>query len=198
MYGLRVVLADADTGFRKYIKEKLLNAGHTVVGETSNGRSVLRMVFTIQPDLVIVNASLPGRDGLEVAKTIEEHKVSPVIIIADQEKQDELTVALEDWMIWYILKPVDETSLFPAIEVCRSVFKKLCRLEEENRKLKQTLETRKYVERAKGLLVKINGMTEEQAIKHIQKVSMDKSVPIKIAAKKIITVLDNLRDGLGK
>lgn len=191
MYGLRVVLADADTGFRKYIKEKLMNAGHTVVGETSNGRNALRMTFTIQPDLVIMNANLPGRDGLEVAKTLEEHKVAPVIIISEPEKQDELTVALEDWMISYILKPVDETNLFPAIEVCRSMFKKLCRLEEENRKLKHTLETRKFVEKAKSLLIKFNGMTEEQAIKHIQKLSMDKSIPIKMAAKNIITVLED-------
>lgn len=195
MYGLRVVLADADTGFRRYIKEKLMNAGHSIVGETSNGRNALRMIFTIQPDLVIMNASLPGRDGLEIAKTLEEHKVAPVILIAEPEKQDELTVALEDWMISYVLKPVDETNLFPAIEVCRSMFKKLCRLEEENRKLKQTLETRKYVEKAKGLLIKFKGLTEEEAIKHIQKMSMDKSIPLKIAAKNIITVLEDKKTG---
>lgn len=197
MYGLRVVLADTDAGFKKYIREKLQNAGHFIVGETENGRKALQMIFAIQPDLVIMNARLPGRDGLDVAKTIEEHRVAPVIIVSEPERQDELTEALEDWMISYILKPVDETNLFPAIEVCRSMFKKLCRLEEENRKLKQTLETRKFVEKAKGLLIKFNGMTEKQALKHIQKISMDKCIPIKIAAKQIITVMEDKKTGSG-
>lgn len=190
MYGLRVVLADTDAGFRKYLKEKLMNAGHTVVGETSSGRNALQMIFTIQPDLVIMNARLPGKDGLEVARAVEEHHVAPVILVTEPEKQDEMTEALEDWMISYILKPVDETNLLPAIEVCRSIYKKMSRLQEENRKLKQTLETRKMVEKAKGLLVRLNGMSEQEAFKHIQKTSMDKSIPIKTVAKQIISLLE--------
>lgn len=191
MYGLRVVLADADDDFRRYLKEKLLNAGHSIVGESSNGRHALQMVFTIQPDLVIMDPKLPGRNGIEVAKMIDEHRIAPVILVAEQERQDELSEVLEDWMISYILKPVDETNLIPAIEVCRTLFKKICRLEAENRKLKQTLETRKILEKAKGLLVRCNGMTEQQAIKHIQKLSMDKCQPVKLVARQIILSLED-------
>ncbi|HWI54640.1 MAG TPA: response regulator [Desulfobacteria bacterium] len=190
MYDLRVIVVDTDPIFRKYIKEKLMNAGHSVVGESSNGRHALQLIFTIQPDLVIMSARLPGKDGLEVAKAIEEHRVAPVILVTEPEKQDEITEALEDWMISYILKPVDETNLLPAIEVCRSIYRKMSRLEEENRKLKQTLETRKMVEKAKSLLMRCKGMSEQEAFKHIQRISMDKSVPIKKVAKQIITSLD--------
>ena len=188
MYGLRVILADTDPIFRRCLRDKLLTAGHFVVGEAVDGRNALQMIFNIDPDLVIMNYELPGKQGLEVAKTVEEHRLAPVILVSDPEKQEELTEALEDWLISYILKPVDETNLLPAIEVCRSMYKKMCRLEAENRRLKQTLETRKVVEKAKGLLVRFSGMTEPQAYKHIQRVSMDKSIPIKNVAQNIITV----------
>ena len=190
MYGLRVVLADTDPLFRRHLKEKLLKAGYMVVGEASDGRNALQMIFNIQPDLVIMNAQLPGRDGLEVAKIIEEHRLAPVILITELNLQDELKEALEHWMISYILKPVDEINLFPAVEVCVAMFRRFCRLDEENRKLKQTLETRKVLDRAKGLLIEFKGMTEQQAFKHIQKLSMDKCLPIQNIAYQIIKVLD--------
>ncbi len=76
MYGLRVVLADTDPAFRKHIKEILFNAGYSVVGEASDGRSVIQMIFSVQPDLVILSARLPGKDGLEVAKVVESIRAS--------------------------------------------------------------------------------------------------------------------------
>jgi AmiR/NasT family two-component response regulator len=190
MYGLRIVIADPDPLFRKHIKEKLLKGGHMVVGESSDGRNALQMIFNIQPDLVIMNAQMTGRDGLEVAKIIEEHRVAPVLLITEHDRQDELKEALDDWMISYIVRPIDAINLFPAIEVCVATFKKLCRLEQENKRLKQTIETRKIIEKAKGLLIESKGMTEQQAFKHIQKVSMDKCLPIQNVAKLIIQALE--------
>lgn len=190
MHGLRVILADTDPVFRKHIREKLLTAGYFVIGEASDGRNALQMIFNTQPDLVILNAQLPERDGLEVAKIIEEHRVAPVILITELHRQDEIKDALEYWMLSYILQPVDEINLFPAIKVCIAMFKKLRQLEEDNRKLKQTLETRKMLDRAKGLLTEFKGMTEQQAFKYIQKLSMDKSLPIQSVAKQIIKALE--------
>ncbi len=193
MYGLRIVLADSDPLFRMHLKEKLLNGGYMVVGEASDGRNALQVIFNIQPDLVIMNSELPGRDGLEVAKIIEEHRVAPVILMTEINRQDQLKEAMEHWMISYILKPVDEVNLFPAIEVCVATFKKICQLEEQNKKLKQNLETRKILERAKGLLIEFKGMTEQQAFKYIQKLSMDKCLPIQNIAKQIIMGLEGKR-----
>ena len=198
MFGLRVIIADTDPVFRKYIKEKLLNAGFMVVGEVSDGRSLLQMVFNIQPDLVIMNAQLLGKDGIEAAKAIEEHRMSPVVLIAEHNLQDKINEVLQNWMISYVLKPVDETNLFPAIEICVATFRRICRLEQENRKLKQTLETRKVIEKAKGLLTEFKGMTEQQAFRHIQKISMDKCLPVQKVASQIIKNLEMQKTGEGK
>lgn len=197
MYGLRIIVADADPVTRVHIKEKLLKAGYMVVAETSDGRSALQLIFNIQPDLVILNRQLPGRDGLEVAKTITEHRVAPVLLVTELDQQDELIESLKHWTFSYITKPVDEINLFPAIEVCLASFKKVCQLEQENRKLKQTIETRKLMDKAKGLLVEFKGMTEQQAFKHIQKVSMDKCLPMSSIAKDIILALDRVKTKKG-
>lgn len=193
MYGLRVVLADSDPMSRKNIKEQLLSLGFTIVGETGDGRNVLQMVFNIQPDLVIVSAQLTGKDGLEVAKAIDEHRMAPIILISDISSQSRLSEALRYWTFSYMLKPIDEVNLVPTIEVCMASYRKICCLEQENRKLKQNLETRKVLEKAKGLLIQFKGMTEQQAFRHMQKVSMDKCIPIQKVAQQIISNLDEKR-----
>jgi len=197
MYGLRIVLADPDPVFRVHLKEKLIKTGYTVVAEASDGRSALQLIFNIQPDLVILNLQLPGRSGLEIAQTITEHRVAPVILMAELDKQDELQDALLHWPFSYILKPVDEVNLFPAIAVCVAGFRKLCQVEQENRKLRETIEIRKILDKAKGLLIEFRGMTEQQAFKYIQKVSMDKCMPVKSVAREIIMALDSVKSGKG-
>lgn len=94
MYGIRVLVADGDPGSRKNIKEMLLNAGHLVVGETSHGGNAMQLAFSIQPDLVIMDSRLPGRDGLEAAKRIAEHRIAPVIIVTEPDRQDDLECLL--------------------------------------------------------------------------------------------------------
>lgn len=189
MYGLRIIVADSDTVFRNYLKEKLLTAGYTIVGETSDGRSALQMVYNIQPDLVIVSTQLAGRNGVEVAEAIGEHRLSPVLLLAEPNDQENLIHSLAYGTFSYIVKPIDDANLISSIEVCTASFKRLGRLEEENRRLKQTIETRKIVERAKGLLVEYKGMTENQAFQYIQKLSMDKCLPAKSVAQQIIKSL---------
>lgn len=197
MYGLRVVLADPDPVFRVHLKEKLTKAGYAVVAETSNGRNALQLIFNIQPDLAILNLQLPGRDGLEIAKTITEHRVAPVILMTELDKQDELQDALQHWTFSYILKPVDEINLFPAISVCMASFKRINQLEQENWKLRDNIETRKIMDKAKGLLIEYKGMTEQEAFKYIQKISMDKCRPMKSVAREIILALGRTRSRKG-
>jgi len=194
MYGLRVVLADTDPVSRKNLKDQLINMGFSVVGETGDGRNVLQMVFNIQPDLVIVSSQLEGKDGLEVVKAIDEHRIAPVILISEISGQNRLSEALRYWTFSYVLKPIDEINLIPAIEVCMASYRKICRLEQDNRKLKLNLETRKVVEKAKGLLIQLKGMTEQQAFRHMQKVSMDKCITIQKVAQLIIRSLDDKKN----
>lgn len=186
MYRLRIVLANNNQYTGTYIKNKLINAGYMIVGEASNARSAQRLAYETQPDLVILDDQLSDKDVVNVARNIEEHRISPVLIITDFERNDEMRELLSDWVIGYICRPVDESALIPTIQVVVSMFQRICRLEDENLKLKRTLERRKTLEKAKGLLIELKGMSERQAYKHLQKVSMDKCIPIHNVAIQII------------
>lgn len=189
MFGLRIVLADADPVFRKTLKDKLVNAGYLVVGEAGDGRSALQMAFNLQPDLLIMDLALPGQDALEVAKIIEEHRLAPVLLLASYDRLDFLEGALRDLIFAYLTKSVDDIQLFATIEITVATFRRIIKMEQENKKLKEALETRKLVDRAKGLLAEAHGMSEEESYKFLQKLSMDKCLPMKHVVKQVIKKL---------
>jgi len=186
MFGARIVIADADAVFRKKLKEILLLAGYLVVGEVSEGRSALKVVFQTNPDLVIMDTMLPGAAGLDVIRIIEEHRVAPVILLADSRGQDTLEEAKDFWIFAFLIKPVNEAQLLPAIEIAIANFRKFIKLEEENKQLKQALEERKLVEKAKGLVMEARALGEKEAYKYLQRLSMDNCVPMVIVARKVI------------
>lgn len=189
MYGLRTVLAGNDISFRKRVREKLSTEGFLVVGEAADGWNALQMVLNIQPDLVILHHRLSGRDGLEVAEFIDEHRLAPVVLVGEVDSQLAIREALDHWLFSYILEPVDEFNLFPAIDSSRAAFRKISSMQEEYGKLKQAIEIRKVVDRAKGLLMSQKGLTEQQAFRYLQKLSMDKCVPVEKIASKVIKLL---------
>lgn len=193
MYGLRIVLADADPVYRKNLKDKLVNAGYLVVGEAGDGRSALNQAFNTQPDLIIMDYALPGYDGLEIARTIEEHRLAPVMLLTAYDRREFVAEALQNSVFAYLTKPVDDFQLFATIEITVANFRRILRLEQENRKLKEALETRKLVDRAKGLLAKVHGMSEQESYKFLQKMSMDKCLPMKHVVKQVIKKLESAR-----
>lgn len=186
MYGTRIVIADADAAFRKKLKDTLIHAGYLVVGEVGDGRGALKVIFQTEPDLVIMDAKLPGAEGLGIVRIIEEHRVAPVILLSASHERDLLEEAKASWIFAFLVKPLSEAHLFPAIELSLANFKKFIRLEEENKKLKKALESRKFVEKAKGLLMEAKGFSEQEAYKYLQKLSMDKCLPIAGVARQII------------
>lgn len=190
MYGLRIVLADADPVFRKTIKDKLVKAGYLVVGEAGDGRAAVRLAFNTQPDLVILDLALPGQDSLESAKVIEEHRLAPVLLLASYDRLDFLEDALREWIFAYLTKPVDALQLFATIEITVATFRRIIKLEQENKKLKEALETRKLVDKAKGLLAEVHGMTEQESYKFLQKVCMDKCLPMKHVVRQVIKKME--------
>jgi len=190
MYGLRIALADDDHFYRKNLKDKLVKAGYLVVGETGDGRSALQMAFNMQPDLMILDLALPGQDTLEVVKIIEEHRLAPVLLLASYDRLDFLEEALRDWIFAYLTKPVDDIQLFATIEITVANFRRLIKLEQENKKLQEALETRKLIDRAKGLLAEAHGMSEQEAYKYMQKLSMDNCIPMKRVVRQVIKKLE--------
>lgn len=187
MFGTRIVIADADEDYRKKLKDTLNHAGYLVTGEAGNGRSALKVIFQTEPDLVIMDMKLPGAEGLEIARIIEEQRAAPVILLANSHEQDLLEEARASWVFAYLLKPVSEAQLFPTLEIAVANFRRFVQLEEENKRLRQALEERKLVEKAKGLVMEAKGFSEKEAYNYLRKLSMDHCLPLGKVARQIMT-----------
>lgn len=182
---LRIVIADSDAQLRKTLKAILQQAGHVVVGEAEDALTALKLVRTRQPELVILDARLAVMEGAELGYIIEEDGLAPVILMTSgdycrtNENPDKQSFA-------YIIKPFSERSLLPIIDVVVKNYQRIRELEQEITRLKDTIETRKLVEKAKGILMDKQGLSEAEAFKRIQKQSMNKRVSMRSVAKAII------------
>lgn len=183
----RVILIDADSVWRKNVKAMLTKYGHWVVGEAGDGLSAIKLVRTREPDLLIIAADLPGgMDGLQVAKIVHEDKLAPVIATSTSGRQGILEKAKEARVSALLIKPLGESSLLPAVELALSNYQEITALEQKIKDLQETLETRKILERAKGILMETQGLTEAEAFKRMQRQSMNKRVSIRLVAEAVI------------
>lgn len=182
----RVIIADSDAQTRKRLKAILSQAGHLVIGEAEDGTTALKLVRTRQPDMVILDARMAAMDGTELAHIIEEDGLAPVILMTSGDKFRRNEQGGENCNFAYLSKPISEGSLLPIIDVIMNNYKRIRSLEQEVVKLRDTIETRKLVEKAKGILMDSLGISEAEAFKRIQKQSMNKRVSMKSVAKAII------------
>lgn len=190
MFGSKIFLASKDSCLRKRLKNILIKTGYTFVGEAEDGISALRMVRAIEPDLVIVDSELPGMTALELSKIIEEDRIAPIIVIASSLEGELAEKARESWIFAFVVTPVEERNLIAASESAIINYERMIKLEEEVKKLKNTIETRKVVEKAKGILMDNLGLTEAEAFRKIQHQSMDKGIPMKQVAEAVILTYD--------
>lgn len=186
MHKLRIVILGRDASFRKQLKEILTVSGHMVMGEAQEGGAALRLVNSVQPDLSIVSHEMTGADGFELAKIIEESRISAVILVVDYADKDIVYKNDEDWAIPVLIKPFDKFNLLSLIDYSFSAFSRVAGLEQEVSRLKSGLATRKVVEKAKGILMRMHGLSEEEAFKRIQQQSMKKRTTMKKVAEAII------------
>lgn len=183
----RVVLADSDPAARKGVSAILTEYGYIVVGECEDGHTALKLVRSRAPDLVILDASLPGMDGLEVAKIIIEDRLAPVVVYSAKASDPALIEKAKQARVAALLpKPLDAGVLIPALELASAHFAELARLENQVRELKETLETRKLIERAKGILMEALHISEAEAYRRMQRSSMNKRIPLRQVAEAII------------
>ncbi|MEW6662723.1 MAG: ANTAR domain-containing response regulator [Bacillota bacterium] len=187
MFGLRIVVGDQEEGARKSIKDMLKRAGHSVIAEAGDGRTLSQQAFNRSPDLVIADALLPLRDGFEVARVLDEQRVAPVILVMNE---DYYWVSLdkikETGIYGCLVRPLSEVSLLSQVEIAWACFQRIRRLEEDNRKIKETLENRKIIDRAKGLLMEQRGLSEQEAFRLLRKASMDRCLSLEKIAKAVI------------
>ncbi len=187
MSEFRLILIDSDNVWRKNVKAMLTKYGHWVVGEAGDGLSAIKLVRSREPDLLIIDAALPGgMDGLQVAKIVHEDKLAPVLVTSTSDDHSILEKAKEAGVFALLIKPLGEMSLLPTVELAMSKYQEITVLEQKIKDLQETLETRKIVERAKGILMETQGLNEAEAFKRMQRQSMNKRVSIRLVAEAVI------------
>ncbi len=186
MRKIRIIVADDEPIIRMDLKEMLTNLGYLVVGEAGDGRSVVNMARELRPDLVIMDIKMPDMDGIEAARILTQEDIAPVIFLTAYSQKELVDQAKEAGVVAYLVKPFRESDLAPAIEIALARFEQFRALKKEVADLKEALETRKLVERAKGILMDTQGLSEAEAFRRIQKLSMDTRKPMKEVAEAII------------
>lgn len=182
----RVVIADDESIIRMDLKEMLTTLGYLVVGEAGDGISAVNLARELRPDLVIMDIKMPDLDGIAAAKILTEERIAPVLLLTAFSQQELVEGAKEAGVVGYVVKPFRESELIPAIEIALARFKEFRSLEKEAHNLREMLETRKLVERAKGVLMDQQGLKEADAFRKIQKLSMNTRKSMREIAEAIL------------
>ena len=182
----RVVIAEDEAIIRLDLKELLEEEGYEVVGETGRGDEAIELVRQNQPDLVILDIKMPGMDGLTAARHITSERLAAVLVLTAFSQRDLVEQARDAGALAYLVKPFQKSDLIPAIEMALGRFSETQALEREVASLEEQLETRKVVDRAKGMLMDRHGRSESDAFSFIQKTAMRERVTMKVIAQRII------------
>ena len=184
----RVIIADDESLIRMDLREMLTSLGYLVVGEVGDGRSAVNLARELKPELVIMDVRFEGDefDGIDAAKILTEEKIAPVLLLTAYSQRELVERAKAAGVTGYIVKPFRESDLAAAIEVALARFAEFRSLEREVGDLRLALETRKLVDRAKGILMDVQGLNEAEAFRKIQKMSMNTRKPMKEVAEAII------------
>lgn len=186
MKPLKIVIADDEAVIRMDLKEILQEAGHEVVGETANGRRVVSIVRDTRPDLIVMDVKMPDMDGIEAARLIAAEQLAPVLLLTAFDDEELIERAKDAGVLAYLVKPVEEKNLFPAMEIALSRWREMKTLEEELAAMRDSLETRKLLDRAKGILMQAHNISEDEAYRRLQRYSMEKRRPLKDVAAAVV------------
>ncbi|MFO7917010.1 MAG: response regulator [Anaerolineae bacterium] len=186
MERVRVIIADDESVICMDLREMLNNLGYLVVGEAGDGRSAVNLARELRPDVVLMDIKMPDMDGIEAARILTEERIAPVVLLTAFSQRDLVERAREAGVVGYLVKPIKEDDLSPAIEVALTRFAEFRELEKEVDDLRDQLETRKLVDRAKGILMDRQQLSESEAFRRIQKMSMNTRKPMKEIAQAII------------
>jgi len=187
----RVLIAEDEALIRLDLAEMLREEGYEIVGEAGDGQEAVELAERHKPDLVIMDVKMPRRDGIDAASEIASKRIAPIVVLTAFSQRDLVERARDAGAMAYLVKPFTISDLIPAIELAVSRFGEITELEREVATLSDRLETRKLVERAKGLLQAQQGMTEPEAFKWIQRAAMDRRTTMKRVAE---VVLESLGD----
>ncbi|MFN5935538.1 MAG: ANTAR domain-containing response regulator, partial [Roseiflexaceae bacterium] len=166
--------------------ETLVGLGYLVVGDAGDGVSAIHLARELRPDLVIMDIKMPKLDGIQAAKVLTEEKIAPVLLLTAYSDRELVDRARDAGVVNYIVKPFREAELLPAIEIALARFAEFSAMDKELGDLKETMETRKLVERAKGVLMDTQGLKEQDAFRKIQQLSMNTRKSMREIAQAIL------------
>jgi AmiR/NasT family two-component response regulator len=187
MTALRILIADDESLRLMSLREQLEKLGHRVVAETSDGRSAADLARELKPDLAILDIKMPELDGISAAEIMMGEHPLPIILLTAYSEKDLAERAASAHVSAYLMKPVSESDLLPAIALAMSRFAEFQSLHKEVDDLREALETRKLVERAKGILMRRLDLTEEEAFRRLQRRSQNENKKLGEIAEAIIT-----------
>jgi two-component system, response regulator PdtaR len=183
----RVVIAEDEALIRLDLREMLEEEGFAVVGEAADGEQAVAIARDVRPDLVICDVKMPKMDGIAAAAEITEARIAPVVMLTAFSQRDLVERARDAGAMAYLVKPFQKRDLLPAIEMATSRFAEIRALETEVSGLKERLEARKLIERAKGALMTAHSMSEPEAFRWIQRAAMDNRTSMRSVAEVVLS-----------
>jgi AmiR/NasT family two-component response regulator len=193
---LRIAVADDESLIRRYFQKVLPDMGHEVVAVADNGKDLVEQCRRVTPDLVVSDIRMPEMDGIEAALAIYQHAPTPIVLVSAFHDDDLIARAAASHVMAYLIKPVNRGDLETAIAIAYRRFQRIVSLEQESAQLRQSLEDRKTIEKAKGLLMKVMGKGEEEAFRSMQKMAGQRNMKLVELARHILeseAVLESLR-----
>lgn len=182
----RAVVAEDEALIRMDIVETLTEGGYEVVGEAANGEEGVALATELKPDVVVMDIKMPVMDGITAAEKIASERIAPVVLLTAFSQTELVERARDAGAMAYVVKPFTPADLLPAVEIAASRFVEIRALEAEIADINERMETRKKVERAKGLLTEKMRLNEPEAFRWIQKTSMDRRLTMREVAEAVI------------
>lgn len=182
----RIILAEDDSVIRMDLREELQRQGYLVVGDVGDGQSAINLARELRPDLIIMDIRMPELDGIEAARVLTSERLAPVVLLTAFSDDELIERAREAGVVNYVTKPWRQSDLKPAIEIALARFQEFREMESQVKTLEDQLATRKVVEKAKGMLMEKYKLTEHEAFRRIQKLSMNNRKSMREVAEAIL------------
>lgn len=186
MAKLRALIAEDESVIRMDVREMLTEAGYDVVAEAATGDEAVSKARSERPDIAVLDIKMPGLDGIDAAHVMLEEGICPVVLLTAYGQPELVERAKEAGVFGFVTKPFEERDLLPAIEMARSRYAEIAALREQVSSLEEAIETRKVVDRAKGILMDTYGLKEQEAHRRIQQESMNRRKSMREIAEAII------------
>jgi two-component system, response regulator PdtaR len=183
---MRILIAEDETIIRLDLRELLERAGFEVCAEAKDGEQAVELARSEEPDLAILDVKMPKLDGIEAARRILDERPLPIVMLTAYGQDELVARAIEAGVFGYLVKPFREQDLLPAIHTARARYEELSALREEAESLGEALAARKAIERAKGLLMEKEGLSEDEAFARLRKASQVSGRPLKVVAEALI------------